>query len=803
MESAAAKTAGHAGAADGPALPVLPPRYQWLRVLGRGGFGEVHLVRDEQLQRDLALKVLRADIAASEATLGQFVAEARITAQLDHPGIVPVHDLGWLADGQMYYTMAPVNGQTLRQRIDAWHAGGAEPLQQLVGWLHRVCEAVAFAHDRGVVHRDLKPANVMVGAFGEILVLDWGLALPLADASERALSKRVGTPGYMAPELTTGGAASRQSDVYALGAILAAILTGAAVSERWGRDGPPDDQPPSPRAGSQRELWRICRGALAIDPQRRPADANALGQQLSDWLLGAHRRREAEALHGQATQQLASAVATRQTAMAHRAQAAQCLQATRPDDPVERKRSGWQLQDRADELDAEAAAAELAALQLLHSAMQLAPDAEPVHAALADHYWRTHQRAELDGNAAAAREAETLLRQHDRGRYGAYLAGTGALTLHTSHPAQAWLYRYEVSDRRLQPVLQQSLGPTPLTAVPLPMGSWLVVLRRPDGPDVAYPVQMDRQLHWDGMAPGSDAALPVPLPVPLPGDDELGPGVCYVPPGWFWAGDRSGAVKCLRRQRVWLGGFAIQQFPVTNGQWAAFLNDLCAHGRQDEALRCAPRERPGTSERGGAIIYGRDADGRFYPTVDADGDLWLDDSPVTMVPWDAAWVYADWLAARTGKPWRVPCELEWEKAARGVDGRLWPWGGFADPTWAHIYGSRPGRNPGPLPVDQYATDASPYGVRGMAGNTRDWCADPYSAAGVWAHDQAFLPPAALRAGDQPRVLKGGSFYSPADSCRASARQDNVQSARTADLGVRLVFSLPAAAQQAGEARHHG
>jgi eukaryotic-like serine/threonine-protein kinase len=190
-------------------------RYELVAPLGRGGMGAVWRARDQKLERDVALKVLALpDTDDTAAFAARLVQEAKVLAKLEHPGIVPVHDVGVLPDGWVYYAMKLVRGERLDQRV---RRGLTEA--ECCRVFARICEAVAFAHACGVVHCDLKPANVMMGEFGEVLVLDWGLAsLGLAGGT----AARAGTPGFMAPEQERGEAAiDARADGFALGRLLA------------------------------------------------------------------------------------------------------------------------------------------------------------------------------------------------------------------------------------------------------------------------------------------------------------------------------------------------------------------------------------------------------------------------------------------------------------------------------------------------------------------------------------------------------------------------------------------------------
>jgi eukaryotic-like serine/threonine-protein kinase len=221
-------------------------RYELFEQVGRGGMGIVFRGRDRVLDRDVAIKVTAWSTAADADRLRR---EARTLAALEHPGIVPVHDVGQLPEGRVYSVMMLVRGERLDARARAL------PLHDRLRLFDRICDTVSFAHARDIVHRDLKPANIMVGPFGQVLILDWGLATPGSDpAIPGSDPRRIGaggTEGYMAPEQRAGIADAR-ADVYALGAILR-DLTGAADA----------------RSRSARPLASIVARAMGSDPGTR------------------------------------------------------------------------------------------------------------------------------------------------------------------------------------------------------------------------------------------------------------------------------------------------------------------------------------------------------------------------------------------------------------------------------------------------------------------------------------------------------------------------------------------------------
>ncbi|HSB64794.1 MAG TPA: serine/threonine-protein kinase [Thermoanaerobaculia bacterium] len=242
-------------------------RYRLVGPIGRGGMGAVFEVEDEVLKRRLAVKVVEVPFDG-ESPAEALLSEARVLARLEHPGLVPVHDAGRLPDGRAFYAMKLVQGE----RLDAALARLTTLPERLRLFL-RVCEPVAFAHANGVIHRDLKPSNVMVGPFGEVLVLDWGLARSL---EARELGDASGTPGFMAPEQAAAGPVDARADVYGLGALLDAMLRVAPA-------------PPRPKA-----LVAIVARATAAERDERYPDVLALAADVTRLLDGERVEAHAE-----------------------------------------------------------------------------------------------------------------------------------------------------------------------------------------------------------------------------------------------------------------------------------------------------------------------------------------------------------------------------------------------------------------------------------------------------------------------------------------------------------------------------
>ena len=778
-------------------LPVTPPteglpdireRYRIEEPLGAGGMGEVFRAWDEVLRRPVALKRVHKDLLEQEGSLERFLGEARVGARLQHPGIVPVHDLGTMGDEQVAFVMKEVEGGTLQAAIldPAWTE------TRVLSALVRVAEAIAYAHSHEVVHRDLKPLNIMLGAFGEVWVLDWGIARVRGEARQATVSGPAsaqltqagtvaGTRAYMAPEQAAGEThrIGPASDVFALGIILHETLLGrrpdlierSRLAERWPGTALRQQVP--------EQLAALCEDCLQMEPLERPT-ASQLSRRMTDWLDGSRRRE-------QARDQLAAVDGHRRRAESLRARADERRDSARrflAELPswagAEARRHGRQLEAEALELDAEAEGLEGAVIVAASAALSHDPDLGAAHDILAAHYRIEHEQAEARG--APASGLLGLLRMHDRGQHARYLQGTGTLTLATDHPATLTVLRLEPEGASLveTPLHERA---TPVTDLSMDRGRYVLHLEAPGRATTRIPAVLPRGGDWQARRPGADSAWTHTLPPVLPD------GQVHVAAGWTAIGGDEGCHTSLPAQQVWVDGFVMRSGPVTVGEYLEFLNARASEGRVEEALTWAPRERPVQAGELGLLLVDWSEEAGFTLRPDAEGDLWDLRWPIFMVDWTGACAFADWCSERDGVAWRLPWELEWERAARGADGRAFPWGSVPEPTHAHVAGARPGRSM-PGVVDEVGLDTSPFGVHHLAGNVSEWTLDVHDPDGpVVRSDGLFVPPAVDRAARR-RTVRGGNWAQPLSWGRAAFRSAWDGSDRRWVIGFRLVRDVP-------------
>ncbi|MCB9546300.1 MAG: SUMF1/EgtB/PvdO family nonheme iron enzyme [Myxococcales bacterium] len=770
-----------------PPLADASTRYALGAELGRGGMGQVLEADDLTLERPVALKLLFDQ--DDPALCARFVDEARVTGQLQHPSVPPVYELGRLGDGRLFFAMKRIEGRTLRDIIEDLREGVPETVKafgrvRLLTIFARICRTIAYAHSRGVMHRDLKPDNMMLGEFGEVTVMDWGLAKPF-EAPERPSGavRRVtrgrfstqagdvtGTPHYMAPEQATGDveALGSHTDVYSLGAVLYELLT---LEPPF--DGPDSRAirnqvvnepviPPAARTPGRPVppgIEALCLACLAKDPADRPASAASIADQVEEFLEGEQDRarksaeRERLAAEGRAAAERYRAAEEehqklRTRAALHRARMA-------PGTPDAQRRKLWELEDQADAAGLAAARALSEALAGHHAALGVDGDHAPTRLALAELYYGAFITAEHADDRLGMAHYENLVKAFDTdGRFTALLKGDGQLEIgRLPDGLKATLYTLQEVDRVSRPVRPQELR-TPVRLDPIPMGSYLIALSGPGLSPTPVPVYVSRRER-------------VRLRLRLFPDNVVGAGFVHVAGGPARVGGDAMAQLARPAEVVEVQDFFLAREAVTAGEYLEFLLDVLAASGPAAVLARVPRAGPK-----GPPLWPTDADGRpTLPAIDVLGHRWHPEWPIVSVSAQDAVAYCAWLSERRSERYRLPTEVEWEKAARGADGRLFPWGNRWDPSFCHMGVSRegpPDRDPG----EGFPLDESPYGLRGMAGGASEWTAS-------WLDES-----------QERRVVKGGHWAASPVECRAASRFGHLAWQVLPTLGFRVARDAP-------------
>jgi serine/threonine-protein kinase len=505
---------------------------------------------------------------------------------------------------------------------------------------------------------------------------------------------------------------------------------------------------------------------LAKDKRERPESADLVAQDVEAFLEGAkerdRRRTEAVSLCERAQEAVRrfQHLETKRQRMSDLAKRA--LKQIKGWEPVDRKRTGWALEDRAAEAERESGRALAEAIELYTKALGYDAECADAHRGLADLYWSRARAAEAERRPATQIHYEALVTDHDQGRYAELLRAEARLSLRSNPPgANVVLQRYVERDRVLAPGEERYLGRTPIKELYLDPGSYVVVLKAPGYRDVRYPILLTRGSHHDAE-------------VTLYTTEEIGDDFVYVPGAVAILGGDPDAYDSLLGQETFVPDFAIARFPVTMCEYCEMLDDL---ERTDPHLveRRAPHDVRGSE--GMAVI--KDADGRWTPhpaIIEGEarkhfpeGEGHEKNIPVALVDWFDAVAYCRWWSARDGATIRLATELEWEKAARGVDGRFFPWGDKFDPTFCLMRESR-SFTVQPEPVGTFATDESPYGVRDMAGGMREWVAD---SVGAMTAEEALAepepPPGTARGDSSLRETRSGSWVADAKWSRCASR----------------------------------
>lgn len=706
-------------------------------LLAEGGSGWVFAAHDASLDRTVAVKIARDE---SDRTL---LTEARNTARLAHPSVLPVHRVGTAA-GRPYIVFALAPAQTL----DAWMVQERTLVERLA-ILRGVAGALACAHELGLVHGDVHPRNVAVSEHGDAYVFDW--------SGPGVAGRLSGAPTHAAPEVLHGGAATPASDVFGLGALAWELAARAplrarregeelgAYIERWRSADVPRLEIADPLGP---DVQALVDSALARDPSMRPTAAG-WAQALEAVLTGAAERDRRTARGRELAASARDAIVRYRELGTQLAEAQRVVAVRRATTPghasIDHKRPLWAAEDRVAALQRDRDASWLEAAEQATTARGFVPSDPEPREILAELWMVRMEDMEARGDAREAAVARESVLAQDAARWGAVLRAPAALSLAADVPAVAHLHRFVERDRRLvlERIDSRSL---PLQRLELPAGSYLVEIESPGLAPTRYPVALERGEHH--------AARVRVLSSAQIGDDWV-----FVPAGPFRMGGDALAREPVERCRPTVGDRFVRRTCVTSAEWKTFLDAL--------PVDRARAHVPGEAGPFGEPIAFWQHDGAEWTIPSAWDPQW----PVNAISLADAEAYAAWRSALERRAMRLPTEEEWEKAARGVDGRAYPWGDRFDPTFAHMRASVAGA-PRPAPVGAYPVDTSVYGCADMAGGMREWTSSRFDEGQV--------------------VIRGGTWGDDALDLRCANRVGLQPHVRYSFVSFRLVSELPAA-----------
>jgi eukaryotic-like serine/threonine-protein kinase len=751
---------------DMPAMPLdsVGNRYKKLFLLGKGGLGEVTACEDLVLGRTVAVKAgfdkQDSDSFSSKVILAR---EARIVAALEHPNIIPIYDAGM--DGQRgpFYVMRQVTDTSLEMILHRRKVVEGDPhdytLHRLLRYFLQVCNAVDYAHHKGVVHCDIKPANILLGEYGEVLLVDWGLA----QSRNHPLGVRGGTLGYMAPEQMDPRIErfDERTDVFALGAILYEILSGKAAFE----DARNSDittigadplrayrTPPLPSVVAQvtglevpREIEDVCMRAIAVHRSERLNSVGELSTAIDEYIEGS-KERERKKLEANRNADVGDELAERYHEFVEsRPEKMTVYRALRADvvpwAPPDEKQDLWDAEDIVRVTDALQVRTFHSAVSAYERALDNVPDHPQARRGISRLFYSELQRARQRGDELDQIAYEQLLREVDDGTFVRELQRDGIVEITIGeHAGEVTLAPLVEKNRRLVPGTEEQLTERPLVRRSLPAGRYVITATRGEV-CVSWPVSID---------PGAHCEYEIaPKPGCVHGENEI-----LVPGGKARLGGDPLSTETDEPTLVDVPSFVIQRFPVTFGEWFDWLEEL-----RETDPRAAEAHTPRTTV--GASGWDLAKSGMFIDPYRL---------PVIGISALSAEMYAAWLSKKTGQAWRLPLELEWEKAGRGTDSRVYPWGDHFDATFCKMRDSRAGL-PVVEPIGTFEADVSPYGVHDLAGGVADWC----------------VPDFRRTAPREPRevVSRGGAWCDWAIDCRLASRRRYLATEHSARVGVRL------------------
>ena len=772
-------------------------RFEIFDEIAHGAMGRIDAGWDRHLGRPVAIKTLRSD-RAKDVVRMRFLEEAQVTGQLQHPSIITVYELGKIK-GDVVFVMRRVEGLSLKSLISRLRKGDEDLIKQytLIQKLqafYQLCQAVAYAHNKGVIHRDIKPSNVMIGDFGDVVLLDWGLCKIIGQEvrSSRSSAERwqtmhgqiIGTPAYMAPEQALGmiDQISEATDVYGLGALLYHFLTlsppfaGKTKREVVRKVLHAELVSPRERAPQHNipeAVEALCMKCLHRDSEQRYPNASALAEEVKILISGGLQDLVAQQHNAETKPILMKRL--EQSSETLRAEVGETLfhlQSIQEDLASALDAIQGQVSDSDRSLLVERVVfyrGEIQSLvsQLCDSTVRLKQLRELNNE---QNVYKVHSHESLHGSSVESsslvdRVCSTLLGMYEnavlnsdresQARLGYWLEAldpiqrdqlrreVGALYLHV-RPASAdvQLWQCVADGMSLKRVRPKTLKSSPLLLERVPAGQYVI--------SIGHPSHQNRIESSLRVYPGVTTRLSVNLYHPHVAPSHFK----HIPSGTFTSGSRSRGLT--GSNEIALPDYFMMVHPVTSREYLFFLRSLSEQSIEEAQAR--------TPRRSGDLAPLWRWSGSQVEYLQEEG--WSDDMPVVGVSLDDARHYAEWLSERDQRSYRLPTHHEWEKAARGPEGRVFPWGDLWDPrfvagpeTWDHHL---------PPTVGLMTSDRSVYGVADLVGGVREWTTSTEPS-------------------DNKGVIKGGSFLTADEDGIPLWKRSTLSSHRSAiDLGFRLI-----------------
>ncbi len=761
-------------------------RYTHIKTIGLGGVGAVLAAYEPELNREVAIKILRPAFRNKVDSLKRFVREARATAHIEHPNIVPVHQLGVFEDNGVFFSMKKVGGRDLRSVIRKLDEGNKEFLQkytrrQLLQIFVAVGNGVAYAHSKGIIHRDLKPANIMLGDYGEVMVMDWGLVkykaekdsseqewevefdLDLAtvghdDAMSTIQGSVSGTPAYMSPEQAGGHTENidEQSDLYSLGAILYSILTWKTApfespmttNQVLNSVVNGDFKRPRKRTPKRKipcELEAICLKAMALDKKDRYESVELFVRDIKDYLEGysvvaykgslARRLFKMVRRHPLIPSAAIVSICTflgvlgiiyfenesrisnlknfaRYSIVQGDGYYLKALKAYQKLQNEYKKPAGEACYKIINKFYTDFNRYKLefnsnynVAAQFLFQAEDMGGKSSTINKDLLKVLKQQLNFGLLTGNYDETRGLVKQLRLRRHRVFGEIISSDkkiyeqikmiirneGIIKV-TSTPEGTKVYYEAAAGAQERGEKKKILmGETPFEKK-LATGSYLLFITGKNGENIKCPIQVL-------------CGQTNPVQISIPG--KVPDGMCYIPGGKFYLGTR----KSLNQmQRSFLPAYFISRYEVTLKQYLEFWKSL---------------KSPLNRKRYQGRYLFSNGDFKYVNIWDKNARLskgFKLNMPIVGISGKAAEAYCSWLGEKLGISLRLPTNLEWEKAARGVDGRSFVWGNMYNAEATLCWDNKAGIKKYPIasPVGTFAGDESIYGVRDLVGNVREF-----------------------------------------------------------------------------------